>query len=53
MSRIKVVPVAGALGAELRDLDLSKKLDDASVAAVLEALFEHKVIFLRRQTLTP
>ena len=52
-SRIEVLPIAGALGAELRGLDLSQKLDDASVDAVLEALYDHKVIFFRGQNLTP
>ncbi|MFP6663760.1 MAG: TauD/TfdA family dioxygenase [Deltaproteobacteria bacterium] len=52
-SRIQTQPVAGALGAELRGLDLSQKLDDTSVDAVLEALYEHKVIFFRGQSLTP
>ena len=50
---IEVLPIAGALGAELRGLDLSQKLDDASVDAVLESLYERKVIFFRGQTLTP
>jgi taurine dioxygenase len=51
--RIESLPVAGALGAELRGIDLSRKLDDASVDAVLESLYAHKVIFVRGQTLTP
>jgi taurine dioxygenase len=51
--RIETLPIAGALGAELRGLDLSQKLDDSSIDAVLEALYEHKVIFFRKQTLTP
>jgi taurine dioxygenase len=50
---IDTLPIAGALGAELCGLDLSQQLDDASVDAVLEALYEHKVIFLRAQHLTP
>ena len=50
---IEILPVSGALGAEFRGLDLSEKLDDACVDAVLAALYEHKVIFFRGQTLTP
>jgi taurine dioxygenase len=50
---IEVLPIAGALGAELRGPDLSRKLDDASVDAVLASLYEHKVIFFREQQLTP
>ena len=52
-TRIEALPIAGALGAELRGIDLSQKLDDSSVDAVLDALFEHQVIFFRGQTLTP
>ena len=52
-SQPDVVPVAGACGAELRGFDLSKKLDGGSVDAVLENLYEHKVIFFRGQDLTP
>jgi taurine dioxygenase len=50
---IDVLPVAGALGAELSGLDLAQKLDGATVEAVLAALYQHKVIFFRGQTLTP
>ena len=50
---IEVLPIAGALGAELRGPDLSRKLDAASVDAVLASLYEHKVIFFREQQLTP
>lgn len=50
---IESQPVAGALGAELKGLDLAGGLDDAAREAVLAALYEHKVIFLRRQSLTP
>jgi taurine dioxygenase len=50
---IEVLPIAGALGAELRGPDLSRKLDDTSVDAVLASLYEHKVIFFREQQLTP
>ena len=43
-SRIESLPIAGALGAELRGLDLSQSLDDATVEGVLEALYRHKVV---------
>ncbi len=48
-----VHPVAGALGAEIRGLDLSRPLDEPTTGAVLDALFAHKVIFFRGQELTP
>ncbi|WP_293904200.1 TauD/TfdA family dioxygenase [Phenylobacterium sp.] len=44
---------AGALGAELSGVDLSRTLPDATVAAIRQALVEHQVIFFRDQTLTP
>ncbi|MFT5442389.1 MAG: taurine dioxygenase [Myxococcota bacterium] len=50
---VETVPVAGSLGAELRGLDLSQKLDGGTVDTVLAALNEHKVIFFRQQELTP
>ena len=52
-ARIETHPVAGALGAELRGIDLQNELDTASVDGVLSALYEHKVIFFRGQSLTP
>ncbi len=48
-----VLPVAGALGAEIRGLDLAEPTDDATAEKLLATLFEHKVIFLRDQSLTP
>lgn len=50
---MQVKKVAGALGAELSGLDLTKGLDKAQAADVREALLEHQVIFLRKQPLTP
>ena len=46
-------PISGALGAEIRDLDLSQPLGQTTLAAVESALYEHKVIFFRDQSLTP
>lgn len=45
--------VAGALGAEISGVDLSKPLADDTVAAIRAALTEHQVIFFRDQELTP
>ncbi len=53
MTSLDVHPIAGTLGAEIRGLDLSEKLDDERASAVLAALHEHKVIFFRGQDLTP
>jgi taurine dioxygenase len=44
---------AGALGAEIRGVDLSADLSDAQVAEIRAAFVEHQVIFCRDQSLTP
>ncbi|MDO9338380.1 MAG: TauD/TfdA family dioxygenase [Caulobacter sp.] len=53
MTGLTVRKVAGALGAELGGVDLSRDLDDGTVAAIRAALNSHQVIFFRDQTLTP
>ncbi len=53
VSGIEVRPIAPALGAEVRALDVSKPLDDATLALVRQALLDHLVIFFRGQDLTP
>ncbi len=53
MGGITVQKVAGALGAEIGEVDLSVALDDATIAAIRQALVEHQVIFFRDQSLTP
>lgn len=45
--------VAGALGAEIGGVDLSRPLPDETIAAIRQALIEHQVIFFRDQDLTP
>jgi taurine dioxygenase len=50
---IEVQPVAGALGAEIRGVNLAGALDDAVIAEMRRALLEHLVIFFRDQKLTP
>jgi taurine dioxygenase len=44
---------AGALGAEISGVDLSRDLPDETIAAIRAALLEHQVIFFRDQALTP
>lgn len=44
---------AGALGAEISGVDLSRDLPDETIAAIRLALVEHQVIFFRDQDLTP
>jgi taurine dioxygenase len=42
-----------ALGAEIRGIDLSAPVNDATFRAIENALHEHEVIFFRNQKLTP
>ncbi|MEM7409997.1 MAG: TauD/TfdA family dioxygenase [Myxococcota bacterium] len=53
MSELESHPISGALGAELRGLDLSRPLAPEQSSAVLDALYTHKVVFFRGQDLTP
>jgi taurine dioxygenase len=50
---LKIRRLAGALGAEIAGVDLSKPLSDATVAEIRRAFVEHQVIFFRDQDLTP
>jgi len=49
---IEVEPVAGALGAEVSGVDLTKALADEVVAEIQEAWLQHKVLFFRDQPVT-
>jgi taurine dioxygenase len=49
----EVRPLAGALGAEIRGVNLSADLSDAMAAALRQALLDHLVIFFRAQDLPP
>ena len=50
--RIEVKPIAGALGAEIANVDLST-LDDETFRQIEAAWLEYLVVFFRNQTLTP
>ncbi len=50
---LTVTPIAGALGAEIAGVDLSRDLPAETVAALRQALLDHLVIFFRDQDLTP
>ncbi|HEX5078219.1 MAG TPA: TauD/TfdA family dioxygenase [Geminicoccaceae bacterium] len=50
---IEIAPVASALGAEIRGVDLSEELADSETAAIRDALGRYGVIFFRDQHLTP
>ena len=49
--KLGIRPLSGALGAELTGVELARELDDATVAAIREALLEHCVVFFRDQDL--
>ena len=51
--RIETRRIAGALGAEVDGVDLSRELDEETLGEVRAALLEHQVIFFRDQTITP
>jgi len=49
--RISVAPIAGAIGAEISGVDISKPIDDATFAEIRRAWNAHLVIFFHGQTL--
>jgi len=44
---VTVQPVTGNIGADVRGIDLSRPLDEETVAFIREALLEHLVLFFR------
>jgi len=50
---IEVQPVAGALGAEIRGVNLSASLPGEVIAEIRRAFLDHLAIFFRDQKLTP
>ncbi len=48
-TQLDIAPVGGSIGAEVRGLPLSGELNDDQTAAVLDALYKHKVLFFRDQ----
>src|SRR5689334_4839418 len=51
--RIKVLPIAGSLGAEITGVDLATDLVEETVAEIRRAWLEHLVVFFRDQMLEP
>ncbi len=49
---VEAVPVDAPIGAEIRGVDLSQDLDDASFAAVEAAFNEYSVVWFRGQTIS-
>ena len=50
---ITVKPIAGAIGADIGNVDISKPLDDNEISEIRTAFLEHLVICIRDQTLQP
>ena len=50
--RIEIKPIAGALGAEIANVDLNA-LDDETFKEIEAAWLKHLVVFFRNQTFTP
>ena len=50
---IHVRPIAGALGAEIEGVDISRLLETDVVAEIRQAFLDHLVVFVRKQHLTP
>jgi len=51
--KLAAEPIAGALGAEIRGVDLAQPLADDVVAGIRQALLDHLVVFFRDQHLSP
>jgi len=51
--RIAVEPYTPNIGAVIRDIDVSRPVDEATRAELVRALAEFEVLFFRRQRLTP
>jgi len=51
--RIIVRPLAGAMGAEIGGVDLSRSVDDETLAEIRRAWLDYIAVFFRDQTLTP
>jgi taurine dioxygenase len=53
MAGLSIRRLAGALGAEITGVDLSRPLSDEAIAEIRRAFLDHQVIFFRDQDLTP
>lgn len=47
---LEIHPVAGNIGAEVRNISLSADLDDNHIQQIENALVKHKVLFFRKQS---
>ncbi len=51
-TKLEIKPIAGALGAEIHGIDLSRDLDEATVAEIRRIWLKYNVVFFRGQALT-
>ena len=51
-TRARFLPVTSVIGAEVEGVDLSRPLDAATIAAVKQAVLDHKVLIFRDQRIT-
>jgi len=51
--QISIKPIAGALGAEINGVDLSRPVTNDLLSEIKSALWKYKVLFFRGQSLTP
>jgi len=49
---IEILPLSDAIGAEIRGLDLTREIDDATFARIEQAWHDHLVLLFRDQTLS-
>lgn len=52
-NRISVKPIAGALGAEIQNVDIAGGVDDETQDEIYRAWLDNNVIFFRNQRITP
>ena len=50
---LRIEPLSGALGAEVRGIDIAAPLDESCFAAIHRALLDHLVLFFPDQRLSP
>jgi len=51
--KLKISPLCGAIGAEIKDLDLSQDIDESTLTAIKNAFHENIVLLFRKQSLVP
>jgi|TARA_B110000438_G_scaffold145519_1_gene140085 taurine dioxygenase len=53
IKKLRIVPGAEALGAEISGINLCKKLSSNELIAIKQALLDYEVLFFRKQPLSP